>query len=92
MHVATKYKPLKSILTASRLSVYDVLERLDDNDGLYSVTVRQKGSLDTCLRLTTSWQLDEEEGNMDVDDASSALTTGLFVGQYLLLGTILSHS
>ena len=36
---------------ASRLSVYDVLERLeDDDDGLYSVTVRQKGSLDTCLR------------------------------------------
>ena len=51
------------------------------------VTVRQKGSLNTCLRLmTTSWQLlpAEQCWMMKKKASSSALTAGLFV--YSTLG------
>ena len=53
------------------------------------VTVRQKGSLDTCLRPMTTTiangeALDDEEEEGADDASSSAFTTGLVAGQYYL--------
>ena len=83
---------------ASRLSVYDVLERLDDDDdGLYSgdesdceaegISGYMPEADDGLLADIASGEAlddEEEEGSMDADDASSsAITTGPVSGQYL---------
>ena len=82
---------------ASRLSVYDVLERLDDDDvGLYSedesdceaegISGYMPETDDGLMADIASGEAldDDEEGGMDVDDASSSvLTTGPVSGQYL---------
>ena len=105
MHIATKYEPLKSILTmASRLSVYDVLERLDDDDdGPYSEDESDceaegisgympEADDDLMAAIASEASLDNKKEEGTDDASSSELTTGLFAGQYLLPDTILSHS
>ena len=82
---------------ASRLSVYDVLERLeDDDDGLYSEDESDceaegiSGYMPESDASGEALDDDDEEG---ADDASSsALTIALFAGQYLLLVTIATLS
>ena len=83
---------------ASRSGVYDVLERLDDDDdGLYSGDESDYEAEGICgympetndglmADVASGEALDDEEGegSMDADDASSsALTTGPVSGQYL---------
>ena len=82
---------------ASRLSVYDVLERLeDDDDGLYSEDESDceaegiSGYMPEADASGEALDDDDEEG---ADDASSsALTIAPFAGQYLLLDTIATLS
>ena len=53
------------------------------------VTVRQKGSLDTCL---SPMPVEKRWTTTTTKKASSALTIALFAGQYLLLDTIATLS
>ena len=81
---------------ASRLSVYDVLERLeDDDDGLYSEDesdCEAEGTSGYMPEADASGEtLDDDEEGAD-DASSSALTIALFAGQYLLLDTIATLS
>ena len=72
-------------MMASHLSVYDVLERLDDDDdGLYS-----EDESDCEAEGISGYMSEADKEEEGADDASSsALTTGLFATQYLLLDTI----
>ena len=81
---------------ASRLSVYDVLERLEDDDvGLYSEDegdCEAEGTSGYMPEADASGEaLDDDEEGAD-DGSSSALTIALFAGQYLLLDTIATLS
>ena len=82
---------------ASRLSVYDVLERLeDDDDGLYSEDESDceaegiSGYMPEADASGKALDDDDEEGANDA--SSSALTIAPFAGQYLLLDTIATLS
>ena len=82
---------------ASRLSVYDVLERLeDDDDGLYSEDesdCEAEGISGYMPEADASGEALDDDDKEGADDASSsALTIAPFAGQYLLLDTIATLS